>query len=58
MHNRTQATWDAIATLATDYARNPRGPGLGLRSNVPKVRVSLDTVQVAQMALEICRMAG
>lgn len=35
-----------------------RSPGLGLRANVLKVRVSLDTVHIAQMALEICGMAG
>ncbi|MFY1652837.1 hypothetical protein ACN27J_18340 [Solwaraspora sp. WMMB762] len=58
MHNRIRAAGHAVATFATDYARNPRGPGLGLRANVPKVRVSLDTVQVAQIAVEICRMAG
>jgi acyl-CoA dehydrogenase len=58
MHTLTQTMRDSIKLFATDYARDPRGAGLGLRANALKVRVSLDAVRVAQMALEVCGMAG
>jgi acyl-CoA dehydrogenase len=58
MHAHGQLMKDSIRQFAADYARDPRGRGLGVRANALKMRVSIDAVSIAQMALEVCGMAG
>jgi acyl-CoA dehydrogenase len=58
MHARGQLVRDSIRQFATDYAQNPTGRHIGVRANTLKLRASQDTVRIAEMALEVCGMAG
>ncbi|BCB89222.1 acyl-CoA dehydrogenase family protein [Phytohabitans suffuscus] len=58
MHAHGQMMKDSIRLFAADYAKDPRGRGLAVRANALKMRVSIDAVRIAQMALEVCGMAG
>jgi acyl-CoA dehydrogenase len=58
MHSRHQMIKDSIRQFATDYAREPGAPGLPVRANALKMRVSIDAVKIAEGALEVCGMAG
>jgi acyl-CoA dehydrogenase len=58
MHAHSQMIKDSIRQFAADYAKDPRGRGLGVRANALKMQVSIDAVRIAQMALEVCGMAG
>jgi acyl-CoA dehydrogenase len=58
MHARGQLVKDSIRQFAADYADNPVGRGIGVRANALKLRTSHDTVRIAELALEVCGMAG
>jgi len=58
MHARSQMIKDSIRQFAADYGADPRGPGLNVRANALKMQVSIDAVRVAELALEVCGMAG
>ncbi|MGH2602812.1 MAG: acyl-CoA dehydrogenase family protein, partial [Dehalococcoidia bacterium] len=58
MHARSQMMKDSIRQFAADYARDPDAPGLNVRANALKMQVSVDAVRIAEMALEVCGMAG
>lgn len=54
-----QATMiDAVRQFAGHYDSDPAAPGLAARANALKMQVSTDAVGVAQLALEVCGMAG
>jgi len=52
------AMTNAIRQFATEYDRDPAAAGLNVRANALKMQVSTDAVRVAQLALEVCGMAG
>ncbi|MFY1652874.1 acyl-CoA dehydrogenase family protein [Solwaraspora sp. WMMB762] len=57
-HARGQMIKDSIRQFAADYAADPRGGALGIRANALKMQVSIDALRIAQLALEVCGMAG
>jgi acyl-CoA dehydrogenase len=58
MHARAQAMKDSIRQFAADYAKDHVGRGITVRANALKMRASVDAVRVAELALEVCGMAG
>jgi acyl-CoA dehydrogenase len=58
IHARCQLIRDSIRQFAADYSANPGGTGLNVRANALKMRASVDTVRIAELALEVCGMAG
>lgn len=58
MHSRSQMIKDSIRQFAADYSREPGAPGLPVRANALKMRISIDAVRIAESALEVCGMAG
>lgn len=54
--NRTMA--DAVRQFATGYDRDPDAANLNLHANALKLQISADAVRVAEVALEVCGMAG
>ncbi|HEX6498784.1 MAG TPA: acyl-CoA dehydrogenase family protein [Micromonosporaceae bacterium] len=58
MHARSQMIKDSVRQFAADYSLDPTRPGLAVRANALKMQVSIDAVRIAEMALEVCGMAG
>jgi acyl-CoA dehydrogenase len=58
MHARGQMVQDSIRRFAADYAAEPGDRAVGVRANALKMQVSVDTVRMAEQALEVCGMAG
>lgn len=58
MFARLRTTTDSVLRLAADYDAHPDAPGLGLRANALKLQVSRDASGIAELALEVCGMAG
>lgn len=58
MHARSQTLKDSIRQFAADYSRDPGGHRVTVSANALKMQVSVDTVRIAEMALDICGMAG
>lgn len=58
IHAHTQTMKDSIRQFAADYVRDPAGRGHTVRANALKMQVSVDAVRVAELALEVCGMAG
>ncbi|WP_431873272.1 acyl-CoA dehydrogenase family protein [Amycolatopsis sacchari] len=58
MYARQRTMLDAVRQFAARYDREPRAPGLTVHANALKMQVSRDAVGVAQLALEVCGMAG
>jgi acyl-CoA dehydrogenase len=58
MHARSQMIKDSIRQFAADYATEPGARSLPVRANALKMRVSIDAVQIAESALEVCGIAG
>jgi len=58
MHARSQMMKDSIRQFAADYATGAAGRDLAVRANALKMQVSVDAVRIAELALEVCGMAG
>ncbi|MGW4393672.1 acyl-CoA dehydrogenase family protein [Amycolatopsis nivea] len=58
MHARRTAMTAAVREFARRYDTDPAAPGLAVQANAVKLQVSAEAVNVAQLALETCGMAG
>lgn len=58
MYARTEAMKDSIRQFAADYTKGHVSGALTVRANALKMRTSIDAVRVAELALEVCGMAG
>lgn len=58
MYARVATMTDAVRQFAESYDRDPAAVGLNIRANAVKMQISTDAVRVAEMALEVCGMAG
>jgi acyl-CoA dehydrogenase len=58
MHACSQMIKDSIRQFAGDYAADPGARGTTVRANALKMQVSVESVRICEMALEVCGMAG
>ena len=58
MYARLSTMTDALRQFAAAYHRDPEAPGLNVRANAVKMQISTGAVAIAQLALEVCGMAG
>lgn len=58
MYARHRTMVDSLRQFAAGYDRDPDAAGLNVRANALKMQVSTDVVRVAELALEVCGMAG
>jgi acyl-CoA dehydrogenase len=58
IHARCQLIKDSIRQFAADYAAAGESGGFTVRANALKMMVSMETVRIAEGALEVCGMAG
>lgn len=58
MYARHRTMVDSVRQFAADYDAEPAAGSLTVRANALKMQTSVDAVEIAMLALEVCGMAG